>query len=188
MRGVYSDFALTLPTDWLVWLATSGARLMVYRMQGWHMPLRLLHLGGTAAFFGGILLLDLRLLGLMGREIAVEALSRLVLPVVHGAFALVLVTGVWLFLYDPIQTGSHTWFVPKLLLIVLALGNAALFSGPRRTPRPTGNLTRHARLAGALSILLWTGVIACATANQEERPMVRGRGVVLPAEPAAATE
>ena len=183
MPGVYSDHAVTLPTAWLVWLATSSARLTVYRMQGLHEPLRLLHLLSTAAFFGGILLLDLRLLGVLGREIAVDALSRLVLPVVHLGFGLLLLSGLWLFLYDPIQTGSHTWFVPKLLLIVAGLGNAALFGQPRtRGLRAIGSgaLTRHARLAGALSILIWGGVVACATANQEERPMVRGRAVQMP--------
>ena len=182
MHGVYSDHALTLPTSWLVWLATSAARLTVYRMQGLHAPLRLAHVLATATLFGGILVLDLRLLGALGREIALDALSRLVLPVVHGAFAVVMFSGAWLFLYDPIQTGSHTWFVPKLLLIVMALGNAALFSRPRtRGLRGigAGTLTRHARLAGAASILLWAGVIACATANQEERPLVRGRTVAI---------
>ena len=43
-----------------------------------------------------------------------------------------------------------------------------------------GALTRHARLAGALSLVLWTGVIATATANHEERPLVRGRSISRP--------
>ena len=47
MHGVYSDTALVLPSDWLVWLATSSARMALYRLQGWHGPLRLLHVGGT---------------------------------------------------------------------------------------------------------------------------------------------
>lgn len=29
MPGVYSDYGLVLPTDWLVWLATSSMRLAV---------------------------------------------------------------------------------------------------------------------------------------------------------------
>lgn len=157
------------------------------------MPLRLVHVGATAAFFGGILVLDLRLLGLLGREIALDALSRLVLPVVHAAFVLLMISGVWLFLYDPIQTGSHSWFLPKLLLILLGLFNALLFTRPRdRGLRAigAGALTRHARLAGALSIVVWGAVIACAVANEEERPMVRGRAWVRPSieEPAATPE
>ena len=183
MGGVYSEHALTLPTAWLVWLATSAARLAVYRMQAWHGPMRLLHVGGTAAFFGGIVLLDLRLLGWLGREIALDALARLVLPVVHAAFAVTVISGVVLFLYDPIQTGSHSWFLPKLLLVGVAVYNAVLFSRPRwggLRAIGAGPLTRQARIAGAVSLVLWSCVIAAATANHEERPMVRGRGVARP--------
>lgn len=183
MHGVYSDTALVLPGDWLVWLATSAARITLYRLQGWHGPLRLLHVGGSAVFFGAIVLLDLRLLGLLGRDIALDALARIVLPVTHAAFALAMLSGALLFLYDPIQTGSHSWFLPKLLLLAAAVANAAVFSLPKRIGLRCiggGALTRHARLAGALSLVLWTGVIATATANHEERPLVRGRSISRP--------
>ena len=183
MQGVYSDWLPVLPGEWLVWLATSSARLAVYRLQGWHGPLRLLHVGGTAAFFGAIVLLDVRLLGLLGRDIALDALARLILPVTHWAFGVTVATGMWLFLYDPIQTGSHSWFLPKLALLAAATANAALFSIPRGAGLRAigaGALTRHARAAGLLSLVLWTGVIVCATANHEERPLVRGRSIVRP--------
>lgn len=183
MHGVYSDTALVLPSDWLVWLATSAVRLAVYRLQGWHGPLRLLHVGGTAAFFGAIVLLDLRLLGLLGRDIALDALARVVLPITHASFVVTMLSGVLLFLYDPIQTGSHSWFLPKLVLLAAAVANAAAFSMPRRIGLKRiggGTLTRHARLAGALSLILWAGVIASATANHEERPLLRGRSISRP--------
>jgi uncharacterized membrane protein SirB2 len=183
VQGVYSEWAVVLPSGWLIWLATSSARLAVYRLQGWHGPLRLVHLLATAVFFGGIAVLDLRLLGLLGRDIALDQLSRLILPVVHTACAMLLLSGAWLFLYDPIQTGSHTWFLPKMLSIGAALANAAVFSRPRHfglRAIGAGALTRHARVAGLVSLVLWGTVIACATGNQEERPMVRGRGIIRP--------
>ena len=183
MHGVYSDSALVLPSEWLVWLATSSARMAVYRLQGWHGPLRLAHIAGTATFFGAIVLLDLRLLGLLGRDIALDALARIVLPVTHVSFAITLASGVLLFLYDPIQTGSHSWFLPKLLLLGAAVLNAAVFSLPKRIGLKIiggGALTRHARLAGALSLLLWSGVIATASANHEERPLLHGRSISRP--------
>jgi len=189
VHGVYSDTALVLPGDWLVWLATSAVRIALYRLQGWHGPLRLLHVGGSAVFFGAIVLLDLRLLGVLGRDIALDALARVVLPITHAAFAAAMLTGVLLFLYDPIQTGSHSWFLPKLLLVGAAVANAAVFSVPKRIGLRRiggGALTRHARLAGALSLVLWTGVIATATANHEERPLVRGRSISRPSLPPAS--
>ena len=180
MHGVYSDTALVLPGDWLVWLATSAVRMALYRLQGWHGPLRLLHVGGSAVFFGAIVLLDLRLLGLLGRDIALDALARIVLPITHAAFAVAMLTGVLLFLYDPIQTGSHSWFLPKLLLLTAAMANAAVFSFPKRTGLRSIGGGALTRLAGALSLVLWTGVIATATANHEERPLVRGRSISRP--------
>ena len=145
--------------------------------------------GGTAIFFGAIVLLDLRLLGVLGRDVALDALARLVLPVTHGSFGVTVMSGALLFMYDPIQQGSHSWFLPKMILLGLAVANAALFSLPRGLGLRligAGTLTRHARMAGALSLLLWAGVIASATANHEERPMVRGRSVVRPVPPDAA--
>lgn len=183
MHGVYSDTALVLPSDWLVWLATSSARLALYRLQGWHGPLRVLHVGGTAVFFGAIVLLDLRLLGVLGRDIALDAMARIVLPVTHWSFAITMASGALLFLYDPIQTGSHSYFLPKLVVIGIAVANAAVFSLPKRIGLRSiggGMLTRHARLAGLLSLVLWTGVIVSATANHEERPLVRGRSISRP--------
>ena len=172
-----------LPADWLIWLATSSARMAVYRLQGLHGPLRLLHVGSIAAFFGAIVLLDLRLLGVLGRDIALDALARIVLPIVHVSFALAVLSGVLLFLYDPIQVGSHSWFLPKLILLAAAVANAAAFSMPRRIGLRRiggGGLTRHARLAGVLSLILWTGVIASAITNHEERPLLRGRSISRP--------
>ncbi len=183
MHGVYSDTAMVLPSEWLVWLATSSARMALYRLQGWHGPLRLLHVGGTAVFFGAIVLLDLRLLGLLGRDIALDALARIVLPVTHLSFAITMVSGALLFLYDPIQTGSHSWFLPKLLLLGAAVLNASVFSLPKTAGLKSiggGALTRHARLAGAVSLVLWTGVIMSATANHEERPLLHGRSISRP--------
>lgn len=130
------------------------------------------------------MLLDLRLIGALGRDITLDALSRLILPVTHWAFGVTVVSGMWLFLYDPIQTGSHSWFLPKLVLLAAAMGNAALFSVPKRIGLRAigaGSLTRHARSAGVLSLGLWAGVIASATANHEERPLLRGRSIVRPA-------
>jgi hypothetical protein len=183
LHGVYSDTALVLPSEWLVWLATSSARLAIYRMQNWHGPLRLLHVGGTAVFFGAIVLLDLRLLGLLGRDIALDALARIVLPVTHASFAVTAGSGLLLFMYDPIQIGSHSWFLPKLLLLGAALANASVFSFPKRIGLKRiggGALTRHARLAGAMSLILWTGVLMTATANHEERPLLHGRSISRP--------
>ncbi|HYZ24736.1 MAG TPA: hypothetical protein VE690_21520, partial [Rhodopila sp.] len=39
-------------------------------------------------------------------------------PLLNWSFAVVLLTGVWLFLRDPIGLGLHTMFLPKLVLVL----------------------------------------------------------------------
>ncbi|MBC7801443.1 MAG: hypothetical protein H7Z10_12550, partial [Gemmatimonadaceae bacterium] len=156
--------------EWLSWLASSAAPVPL--RPEWHGPLRLMHVGGMAVFFGAIVLLDLRLLGLAGRDVALPAFARTVLPVTHLGFGVVATSGALLFLYDPVHTGGHSWFLPKLLLVAAALANAVVFSVPRRIGLRaigSGPLNLHARAAGALSLLLWAGVIGSAVANHEER-------------------
>src|SRR5258707_15310293 len=123
MPGVYSPYGIYLPTEFLVWLSSSAFRLYVYRLQEFHALFRLAHILSMAVFFGSILLLDLRLIGL-SRDLALRQLAPHILPWTYVSFAVVMVSGVVLFLFDPIQIASHTWFLPKLLLILAGMLNA----------------------------------------------------------------
>ena len=92
-------------------------------------------------------------------------------PLLYGLFATAIVTGVALFLYEPVKVGSHAYFVPKLALIALGMTNAGLFHGrDYRAALDAEAMPRHARLAGAVSLALWTAVIVCACLNSEAAP------------------
>ena len=60
MRNVYASWGIYLPTDVLVWLATSWLRLLVYRLQPLYGLMRFLHLVGVAGFFGLLMFVNLR--------------------------------------------------------------------------------------------------------------------------------
>ena len=66
---------------------------------------------------------------------------------------------------------SRAYFVPKLVLIVLALLNTTY--GHRRCYGPVlrGGVV-PARRVSLLSVLLWTGVIVCSCLNTEAMPKV----------------
>ncbi|MDQ2639948.1 MAG: hypothetical protein M3Y79_05150 [Pseudomonadota bacterium] len=113
--------------------------------------------------FGSILVVDLRLLGLFDRQRAVTRVSAEMLRLTWAAFAGALLTGALYFAANATTYWFNTAFRFKLLAILLAGVNMLVFQ--RRTFRgvaawddnvPT---PRAARLAGALSILLWTTVI-----------------------------
>ena len=126
------------------------------------------HLVGIGLLFGSIAVLDLRLLGL-GRQIPVRALARHVLPWTAAAFALIVPSGLMMFTAHATDFISSPVFAIKMCLIMAAGVNAAIFhtvtfrtadvwdSEEMRKLGPPPS----ARIAGALSLLIWISVIAC---------------------------
>jgi hypothetical protein len=134
-----------------------------------HAALATVHLLGVALLFGSSAMLDLRLLGLSRRSIPVRVLARHVLPWTAASFLLIVPSGVALFIARAHELIASPVFAFKMGLILCALVNAGLFhaitlrtvdvwdSQEMRNLRPPPS----ARLAGALSLLLWGAVIAC---------------------------
>ena len=135
----------------------------------WLYPaVEVVHLVGIGLLFGSIAVLDLRLLGL-SRRIPVRALAAHVLPWTAGSFLLIIPSGLLMFIAHATEFIESEVFVLKMLLILAAGVNAALFhtityrtadvwdTEEMRKLRPPPS----ARLAGALSLLLWIAVIAC---------------------------
>lgn len=127
---------------------------------GWHPwvypALAVLHLIGLGALFGGLLVLDLRMLG-RAAVLDPSALARLAVPAALAGFTLCLLTGVLMFAAHADEVWASWVFRVKLGLIVLAGLNALWFH--RR-----GALRRQDGLAGwqsLFSLMLWIAVIAC---------------------------
>jgi len=160
--------AMRLPPTVLIALDN---RTFHVALQPWHYLLRMTHILSTAAFFGGIVLFDLRLIGVRSAA-KLKSLSADIMPWLYFIFGIAMLSGVLLFLYDPIAVGSRSYFVPKIILIGLGLVNAALYNrfayehalaAEARTPC-------SAKVAGALSIALWVGVVASSAMNIEGAP------------------
>lgn len=158
------DF-LRLPSDLLIGLDN---RNFHFALQPWHHLVRLTHILTMAAFFGGIGLLDLRLMGWSG-TVPLKPFAEHVLPWLYATFAVAVVTGIALFLYDPVHVGSHAYFTLKLILTALGLANAALFHRTAyiRALAAESRMPKAARAAGAVSLALWIGVVICASLNVE---------------------
>jgi hypothetical protein len=161
---------LYVPTDILVALDYRPYRFF---LQPYHHLVRMLHILSISAFFGAIVLLDLRLAGFR-TAIALKDLSGAVMSWIYVTFAIGVVTGVMLFFYDPVHVASHAYFSLKLILIVLGMANAAVFNqrGFALAIGSAGPMPRHARIVGAISLAIWTGAMICATLNVEAAPKV----------------
>jgi len=123
----------------------------------WVYPaLEALHLMGLGALFGSLLVLELRLLG-WGRQLDVQGLVRLAVPLALAGFAVCLVTGAGMFATQPWELWVNRAFRLKLLLILLAGLNAAWFHWRRGAARADG----LSRLQCLLSVGIWIAVIIC---------------------------
>ena len=135
----------------------------------WLYPsVEVIHLVGIGLLFGSIAVLDLRLLG-MSRNIPVRALARHVLPWTAGSFLLIVPSGLLMFTAHASEFVQSNVFILKMLLILAAGLNAALFHAVtfrtadvwdaedmRKLPPPPS-----ARASAAISLVLWIAVIAC---------------------------
>ena len=123
MPDVYGSGGVHLPVWLLTWLATTELRLWVYGLRSIYGLTRFLHLLGMSGFLGLLLLFEVTRLGVFP-GVTLQPVRRPVLVLMNGAFALTILSGVLLFLYDPIGVGLHTMFLPKLLLVTAGFVHA----------------------------------------------------------------
>ena len=118
--------------------------------------------GGTIAFF------DLRLLGVGLKQTPVSEMARRLLPWTWTGFAVMSVTGVFLIWSEAARLYPNIWFRAKAVMLVLAGLNVLIFH--RSVFRRVGEwdyaavTPLQARVAGALSLSLWFGILAVGRA------------------------
>ncbi len=131
---------------------------------GWMFPaLETVHVFSLVSVLGTIAFVDWRLIGLAGRY-PVTSLSRQTLPWTWGGFVLAVISGALMTAGQASEYITNPAFQLKLVLIVLAGINMAAFHLiPWRTVShwDAGRPPLAARVGGALSLILWIGVITC---------------------------
>lgn len=135
------------------------------RQSYWLYPaVEVVHLAGIALLVGSIAVLDLRLLGL-ARAIPVRRLAWHVLPLSAASFALIVPSGLMLFVAHAGELLGNPVFALKICLILAAGINAAVFHAAVFRGAAGWDVDAMppaaARACAALSLLLWVSVIAC---------------------------
>jgi hypothetical protein len=133
------------------------------RQSRWAWPIcESLHFMGMALLIGTVGVFDLRLLG-VAKGIPIPALHRLI-PIGIAGFGLNVLTGICFISGAPLQYLFNDAFTVKVTLILASGVNVAFFYGrtfshlqrlPAGAPSPFG-----ARVAGAVSLVAWIGVMS----------------------------
>jgi hypothetical protein len=146
------------------WLGeTSGS--IALRESIWVYPIvETAHVLALCLFLGLALLLDLRLLNVALRRTPVTEITSRVMPWTWLGFVVMIATGAALFYSDPVKFHGNVFFRVKLVLLALAGLNAWYFHATIFRRVAEWNLEpwtpARARLAGAVSLVLWTGIVA----------------------------
>lgn len=135
------------------------------RQSLWLYPIvEIVHLTGIALLVGSIAMLDLRLLG-FSNSVPVRRLASLILPWSAVSFVLIVPSGLAMFVAHAGDLIASPVFALKVCLILAAGVNAAVFHAGVFRGASDWDVNRAppaaARIAAALSLLLWVSVIAC---------------------------
>jgi len=143
------------------WLsATSLSREI--QSAGWIIPtLQTVHILGVAVLFSSVILVDLRVLRVLLRDVPLADVAQRFLPVIWPVLLVLLVSGSVLIIGEPRRALLNTTFYLKMALLLVAIVlTAGLQSSFASTFWEKGQRQRVAgRLAAALSILVWCGIL-----------------------------
>jgi hypothetical protein len=152
---------MSLETLW-TWLENLPLAMRIG--ESWWFPLlESLHVVGVTFVFGSLLMVDLRLIGVAGRDYAISRVAKELVPWTWAAFTLSLVTGLGLFITRADHYAGNIAFQLKMLALLLAGINMLVFHfGVFRSVAAwdaAATTPTNAKAAGALSLLLWMAVM-----------------------------
>jgi hypothetical protein len=151
------------PLDFFAWLAQTQWSVDLHESEIAYSIIESIHVWSLCLFFGLAVIFDLRLLGWILRKVPVSEFSRRLLPWTIAGFVIMAISGTLLFYAIPLRSYQNIFFRFKMLLMLLAGLNVWIFHS-RVYPKVAtwdsdGIPPRPARIAGALSLALWIGVV-----------------------------
>lgn len=146
--------------------AVEGSGLAAYlRGSTWVYPLiNAAHIAGIALLFGAIASFDLRLMGAW-RLVPLHALRRVLVPVAATGLAVAAIAGGLLFIAAATEYAASPFFLVKMLMLCLGLGNVLAYhlvarrrgwGDPGHAPAAPVPLQRF---LGATSLTVWLSVL-----------------------------
>ena len=130
----------------------------------WLFPMiETVHVFALALVFGSILMVDLRLLGWVNGDRSYGQFASELLPWTWAFFAMAASSGLLMFISKAPLYIENTPFRIKVAGLLLAGLNTSLFQffGKRNLKDwDTATPPLGARISGAVSVLLWTGIVA----------------------------
>lgn len=151
------------PLSFFAWL--EGTELSIaFHESVWMYPIvESVHVLGLCLFLGIAMFWDLRLLGVTFWRVPATEVEQRLLPWMQAGFAIMVISGAVLILNTPVRYYTNIFFRVKLVMLVLGGINAWVFHSGVYLNVMKWDRTRltpvQARMAGAVSLVLWAGIV-----------------------------
>jgi hypothetical protein len=147
-------------TEFSKWLAATELSHAI-QTAGWIIPtLQTVHILGVAVLFSSAMLVDLRILRLLQRDVPLPEVARRFLPVIWPVVVILLLTGSLLIIGEPRRSLLNSTFYLKMTLLIVAVLLTAGLQWSFATARDQGRARLIAgQVVATASILVWCGVL-----------------------------
>jgi hypothetical protein len=148
--------------DWLSQTPISTT----FQSVAWIIPMvQSVHILAIAIVMSSVIMVDLRLMGLMGHTQSISGLARRFIPWVWWSLLVLLVTGAVLITAEPRRDLLNPVFQAKMALLVVAVAVTALFQAAVARNMEIWDLTPSRRtgawITAVASLLVWTAIVGC---------------------------
>jgi len=114
---------------------------------GWVVPaVQTIHILAIAVVLSSVLMLNLRLLGIVGSDQPLARVTSRFRPVIWWTLPILLATGVVMIIGEPARSLANSVFQLKMLLLLAAIAVTAAFH-------------EGSRIIAVLSLSLWVGIV-----------------------------
>lgn len=154
---------MTLLNQFCLWLEQTALSQAI-QSTAWIVPaVQTVHILAIATVIGAVLMLNLRLLGLLGRDQTVRQFSARFLPVIWWVLPVLAVTGAIMIIGEPARSLKNPFFQLKMSLLVAALMVTAFYQYRLARGAPRFKAAAGGRSAALLIAIpwlaLWTGIV-----------------------------
>ena len=130
----------------------------------WIVPaVQTVHILAIAAVMSSVLMIDLRLIGVLGRDQSLARVFERFKPVIWWTLPILLATGIIMIIGEPARSLENSVFQLKMTLLVAAIIVTLSFQIPLRANAAFWELSSGRRTAvkmiAVLSLLLWVGIV-----------------------------
>jgi hypothetical protein len=140
------------------WLSTTFLSVFLQNHNAWAIPaIQSIHIVGIGIVMGSVLMIELRILGLAGRDQTLRQTADRFVPWLTGALYLMLATGALMVIAEPVRELITISFWVKMFLVAVGAVAAGVFQ--RKVEGGDLMDGRGARFAAVLMFVVWVAII-----------------------------